>query len=131
MLFGTALSAAGALKRLFRRRYRFLVGRDAGGRFDRAMARSALAQGIPLWLVTLISLLYFRGDVLLLRIYASNAELLGAYSAGVQDLLEGAAILPGRDPGGRLPAAGSGQTADRERQRRWERLLVALLLGAR
>ncbi len=124
VLVGTSISAAAAFV-LFGRRYR-LIGRGAGGRFDRPTARAALAQGIPLWLVTLISLLYFRGDVLLMRIFVGNAEI-GAYSAAYK-IFEGAAILPGVIMAGAFPALARAH-GDPARQRRWERLLVATLLG--
>jgi O-antigen/teichoic acid export membrane protein len=124
VLAGTAVSAAAAFA-LFARRYH-LLGPGAGGRFDRAVAREALAQGIPLWLVTLISLLYFRGDVLLMRLFAGDAEI-GAYSAAYK-IFEGAAILPGVILAGAFPPLARAH-ADPARQRRWERLLVACLVA--
>jgi O-antigen/teichoic acid export membrane protein len=127
VLAGTAIAAAYGLSVLHRRYH--LFGAAAGGRFDRVVARSAIAEGIPLWLVTLISLLYFRGDVLLLRIYVSNAEL-GAYSAAYK-IFEGILIVPGVILAGAFPplARAHGANGDPERQRRWERLLVTMLLG--
>lgn len=127
VLAGTAIAAAYGLSVLHRRYH--LFGAAAGGRFDRGVARSAIAEGIPLWLVTLISLLYFRGDVLLLRIYVSNAEL-GAYSAAYK-IFEGVVIIPGVILAGVFPplARAHGAHGDSERQRRWERLLVTMLLG--
>jgi PST family polysaccharide transporter len=124
VLLGTALSAGSAFV-LFARRYH-LVGRDAGSRFDRQVARAALAQGIPLWLVTVISLLYFRGDVLLMRIYVGNAEI-GAYSAAYK-IFEGVAILPGVIMAGAFPPLARAH-GDPARQRRWERLLVLVLVA--
>jgi O-antigen/teichoic acid export membrane protein len=124
VLAGTAISAAGAFL-LFAWRYR-LIGRGTGSRFDRGVARAALAQGIPLWLVTLISLLYFRGDVLLMRIFVGDAEI-GAYSAAYK-IFEGVAILPGVIMAGAFPALARAH-GDPARQRRWERLLVTTLLG--
>jgi O-antigen/teichoic acid export membrane protein len=124
VLAGTSVSA-GAAFLLFAKRYR-LVGRGAGSRFDRDVARAALAQGIPLWMVTLISLLYFRGDVLLMRIFVGDAEI-GAYSAAYK-IFEGAGILPGVILAGAFPPLARAH-GDPARQRRWERLLVVMLLA--
>jgi O-antigen/teichoic acid export membrane protein len=124
VLAGTAISAAGAFL-LFARRYR-LIGTGAESGLDRPTARAALAQGIPLWLVTLISLLYFRGDVLLMRIFVGNAEI-GAYSAAYK-IFEGAAIVPGVIMAGAFPPLARAH-GDPGRQGRWERLLLATLVG--
>jgi O-antigen/teichoic acid export membrane protein len=124
VLAGTSVSAVAAFL-LLARRYR-LIGRSAGRRFDRHVAREALSQGIPLWLVTIISLLYFRGDVLLMRVFVGDAEI-GAYSAAYK-IFEGAAILPGVILAGAFPALARAHD-DPARQRRWERLLVATLVA--
>jgi O-antigen/teichoic acid export membrane protein len=124
VLAGTSISAVAAFV-LFARRYH-LVGRGAEGRFDRAVAREAMEQGIPLWLVTLISLLYFRGDVLLMRIFVGDAEI-GAYSAAYK-IFEGAAILPGVILAGAFPPLARAH-GDPARQRHWERLLLATLVA--
>ena len=75
--------------RLLRRGY----GLDAGtSRFDRALWRAAAGEALPLWLATLFSLLYFKGDVVILKAFAGNAEV-GAYSAAYK-IFEGLMIVP-------------------------------------
>ena len=124
VLLGTAISAACGVS-ILHRRYQVL-GQVGRGPLDRQVARSAIAQGIPLWLVTLVSLLYFRGDVLLMRIFVSNAEI-GAYSAAYK-IFEGMLIIPGAILAGAFPPLARAYD-DPPRQRRWERLLVIMLLG--
>jgi O-antigen/teichoic acid export membrane protein len=75
-----AVAGAGYGFALFRRRY----GRWTGGRgFDRALARRMLRQALPFWLAGLFSLIYSRGDVVILRFFAGDAEV-GAYRAAGQ-----------------------------------------------
>jgi O-antigen/teichoic acid export membrane protein len=100
---------------------------DMHGAFDRALAREAVREAVPLWLASLVSLLYFRGDVLLLRPLAGDAEL-GAYSAAYQ-LFDGTRIFPAILLAAFFPPLARAH-GDRERQRRWERLTVTVLLGA-
>ena len=54
--------------------------------------RRALVESAPIWVATLLGLLYFKIDVLILRAIAGDAEL-GAYSAAYK-VFEAAAILP-------------------------------------
>ncbi len=124
VLLGTAISAVCGVS-LLHRRYQVL-GQVVRGPLDREVAGSAIAQGIPLWLVTMISLLYFRGDVLLMRLFVSNAEI-GAYSAAYK-IFEGVLIIPGAILAGAFPPLARAH-GDPERQRHWERLLVMMLLG--
>jgi O-antigen/teichoic acid export membrane protein len=98
-----------------------------GGRFDRALARQALAEGFPIWLAGLLSLLYFRGDALLLRLLAGEAQL-GSYSAAFR-LFEGSMLVPAVLLMAVFPALARAQ-AEPARQRRWEARLLALLLSA-
>jgi O-antigen/teichoic acid export membrane protein len=98
---------------------------DAGG-FDRALARSALREALPLWLASLLSLLYFRGDTLLLWFFSGDAEL-GTYSAAYK-VLDGAMILPAILLSAMFPPLARAH-GDRERQARWERVVVTVLLA--
>jgi O-antigen/teichoic acid export membrane protein len=114
------------------RRYR-LLGPRAGdlagggsGTYDRALARSALREALPLWLASLLSMLYFRGDTLFLWFFSGAAEL-GAYSVAYK-VLEGAMILPAILLSAVFPPLARAH-GDRERQRRWERVVVTALLA--
>jgi O-antigen/teichoic acid export membrane protein len=104
-------------------RYR-LAGTTA---LDRALAREALGEGFPIWLAGLLSLLYFRGDALLLRLLAGEAEL-GAYSAAFK-LFEGTMLVPAVLLTAVFPPLARAH-GDRDRQRRWERTVLALLVLA-
>jgi O-antigen/teichoic acid export membrane protein len=103
-----------------------LVGRRPRGLapFDRALARAAAAEAFPLWLATLLSLLYFKGDVVLLRLYRGDAEV-GAYSAAYK-IFEGLMILPAVVLAATFPPLARAQG---QRRRRWEAALVAVLLA--
>jgi O-antigen/teichoic acid export membrane protein len=109
---------------ILRRRYDFprVVGAPA---FDRPLARRAISEAAPIWLATLLSLVYFKIDVVILRGFVGDAEL-GAYSA-VFKVFEALTIVPTI-----VMAAAFSPMArahgEPERQRRWERWLVALLL---
>jgi O-antigen/teichoic acid export membrane protein len=122
---GAMMAAAYAVS-VLRRRYGLLVAGD-GVAYDRALARSAVAEGVPLWAVTVVGMLYFKGDVIIMRAFVDDAEI-GAYSAAYK-IFESLTILAGI-----VLAAGFPQLVrahgDRDRQRRWETLLGALLLGA-
>jgi polysaccharide transporter, PST family len=108
--------------RLLRRGY----GLDVrAGRFDRELWRSAAGEALPLWLATLFSLLYFKGDVVVLKVFASDAEI-GAYSAAYK-IFEGLMIIPSVVLAATFPPLARAKN-DPERQRRWEAALVALLL---
>jgi polysaccharide transporter, PST family len=118
-----AMLAVGAYGlRLLRRGY----GLDVrAGRFDRELWRSAASEALPLWLATLFSLLYFKGDVVVLKVFASDAEI-GAYSAAYK-IFEGLMIVPSVVLAATFPPLARAKN-DPERQRRWEGALVALLL---
>jgi O-antigen/teichoic acid export membrane protein len=58
----------------------------------RSLARTAIRQAFPLWLATLMSLVYFKGDAVLLRLWAGDAAV-GSYSVAFK-LFEGTMILP-------------------------------------
>jgi len=72
-----------------------LLGRRYGpwtGPFDRALARRMLREALPFWLAGIFSLAYSRGDVVVLRALAGDAEV-GAYRAAGQ-LYDVAKTLP-------------------------------------
>jgi O-antigen/teichoic acid export membrane protein len=109
--------------RLLRRRY----GLDVrAGRFDAGLCRAAAGEALPLWLATLFSLLYFKGDVVILKAFAGNAEV-GAYSAAYK-IFEGLMIVPAVVLTATFPPLARAKD-DPARQRRWEAALVVLLLA--
>ena len=108
--------------RLLRRGYG--LGADTG-KFDRQLWRAAAGEALPLWLATLFSLLYFKGDVVILKAFAGNAEV-GAYSAAYK-IFEGLMIVPSVVLAATFPPLARAK-GDPERQRRWEVALAALLL---
>ena len=109
--------------RLLRRGY----GLDArAGKFDRDLWRAAAGEALPLWLATLFSLLYFKGDVVILKAFSSNAEV-GAYSAAYK-IFEGLMIVPAVVLAATFPPLARAK-GNPERQRRWEAALVMLLLA--
>jgi PST family polysaccharide transporter len=59
---------------------------------DRALARVALRESLPIWFAGLLSILYFKVDTLFLQSMAGVAEL-GAYGAAYK-FFEGAMIVP-------------------------------------
>ena len=91
-----------------------------------AAIRQALAESAPIWVATLLGLLYFKIDVLILRAIAGDAEL-GAYSAAYK-VFEAAAILPTVVMAAGLPPLARAHR-DPARRRHWERLLAAVLLA--
>jgi O-antigen/teichoic acid export membrane protein len=109
--------------RLLRRGYGIGTGTS---KFDGALARAAASEAIPLWLASLFSLLYFKGDVVILRAFASNAEV-GAYSAAYK-IFEGVMIVPAVVLAAAFPPLARAKN-DPARQRRWEAALVVLLLA--
>ena len=122
LLGGMAASAAYGLWVLHRR---YGLGIQSGV-FDRKLARTAVGEAFPLWLAGLFSLLYFKGDVVILKAFAGDAEI-GAYSAAYK-IFEGLMILPAVLLAATFPplARARNQPA---KQRRWEAALVTLLLA--
>jgi O-antigen/teichoic acid export membrane protein len=110
---------------IIRGRYRLLAPVD-GRSVDRALARVALREALPIWLAGLLSFLYFKGDTVLLRLLAGDAEL-GAYS-GAYKIFEGSMLLPNILLSASFPLLARVH-GDRERQRRWETSIVVVLLG--
>ncbi|HEX3901371.1 MAG TPA: flippase [Polyangia bacterium] len=96
------------------------------GKFDRDLWRAAAGEALPLWFATLFSLLYFKGDVVILKAFSSNAEV-GAYSAAYK-IFEGSMIVPAVVLAATFPPLARAK-GDPERQRRWEAALVMLLLA--
>ena len=119
MMAQRPLRAAPAAARLRARR-----ARPAGSIVE--LWRAAAAEALPLWLATLFSLLYFKGDVVILKAFAGNAEV-GAYSAAYK-IFEGLMIVPSVVLAATFPPLARAK-GDPERQRRWEVALVALLLA--
>ncbi len=95
------------------------------GPLDRALARAAAAEAFPLWLAGLLSLLYFKGDVVILKAFAGDAEI-GAYSAAYK-IFEGLMILPAVLLAATFPPLARARN-QRDKQRRWEAALTTLLL---
>jgi O-antigen/teichoic acid export membrane protein len=120
-----ALGGAGYGLFILRRHYG-LPALAARAAFDRALARTARAQALPLWLASLLSLLYFRGDVVLLRLIAGDAEL-GAYSAAYKPF-EGCMALPAVLLAALFPRLARAH-GDHQRQRGLERRVVATLVA--
>jgi PST family polysaccharide transporter len=106
---------------MLRHRYRLLPAP-----FDRALARQAAREALPLGIASLLSLLYFKGDVLLLWLLTSDAEL-GAYGAAYK-FFEGSMILPSILLAAAFPPLARAH-GDRQRQDRWERAILGPLLG--
>jgi O-antigen/teichoic acid export membrane protein len=121
LLAGLVASAGYGLW-VLRRRYGIGV---RTGSFDGMLARSAAAEAFPLWLAGLLSLLYFKGDVVILKVFSGDAEI-GAYSAAYK-IFEGLMILPAVVLAATFPPLARANN-QREKQRRWEVALVALLL---
>lgn len=90
------------------------------------LARAAFAEALPLWLATLLSLLYFKGDVVILKIFATDAEI-GAYSAAYK-VFEGLMMVPAVVLAATFTPLARAK-GDPERQRRWEGGLVLVLLA--
>jgi O-antigen/teichoic acid export membrane protein len=109
---------------LLRRRYG--LGLRPSEHWVPAAARSAFAEAFPLWLATLLSLLYFKGDVVILKIFSTDAEI-GAYSAAYK-VFEGVMIVPAVVLAATFTPLARAK-ADPEHQRRWETGLVAVLLA--
>ncbi len=109
--------------RLLRRRYD--PAPQAGVRPPPGLAAAAFAEALPLWLATLLSLLYFKGDVVILKIFSTDAEI-GAYSAAYK-VFEGLMIVPAVVLAATFSPLARAKE-DPDRQRRWEGALVGVLL---
>jgi O-antigen/teichoic acid export membrane protein len=107
-----------------RGRYGLLATGDQGS-YDPALARSSLRNGLPIWLASLVSLLYFKGDTLFLKSFSGDAAL-GIYSAAYQ-IFEGSAMLPAILLAAAFPPLARAHL-DPQRQRQWERLVSSVLL---
>ena len=125
ILVGTFLAAVYGLA-LLRARYRLptLLQR---GTFDRDLARTALREALPLWLATLMSLVYFKGDTVLLR-WLTNDATVGAYAAAFK-IFEGTMIVPSVLLAAFFPVLVRAGQSDHRERRRTELELGALLLG--
>jgi O-antigen/teichoic acid export membrane protein len=122
ILAGTLAAGLYALV-VLRRGYRVLGSNQR--LYDPALARAALRGGFPIWLAGLVSMLYFRGDTVLLKLYSGDA-VLGVYSAAYQ-IFEGSALLPAIVLAAAFPPLARAHL-HRERQRQWELLIVSVLL---
>lgn len=93
------------------------------------LTAAAFAEALPLWLATLLSLLYFKGDVVILKIFSTDAEI-GAYSAAYK-VFEGLMIVPAVVLAATFTPLARAK-GDAVHQRRWESgvVLVLLALGA-
>jgi PST family polysaccharide transporter len=89
------------------------------------MARVAVRQSLPIFLAGLFSMLYFKGDTVLLRWLRTDEEV-GAYGAAYK-LFEGSQLLPAVLMSVAFPPLARAR-GDARRRRRWERLVAAALL---
>ena len=123
-----AIAAAVAGLTVIRRGYR-LPTPFHGGPFDRRLARAAIREALPLWLAGLMSLVYFKGDAVLLRVFAGDAAV-GSYSAAYK-IFEATMILPSIILAASFPALVRAQRDDPARGRRseWGLGLGLLSLG--
>lgn len=111
---------------ILRRRYR-LPTPFHGGSFDRRLARAASGEALPLWLATLMSLVYFKGDTVLLRFFAGDAAI-GSYSAAYK-IFEATMILPSIIMAASFPGLVRAEVDDPARGRRSELGLGMALLA--
>ena len=106
-----------------------LLGRGYGpwtGALDRGLARRMLREALPFWVAGLLSLTYARGDVVILRALAGDAEV-GAYRAAGQ-LFDVAKNLPAVVMTAMFPQLARYFRHARDRLRRTERGLTGSLL---
>lgn len=97
-------------------------------RRDLGLARAAVREALPLWLATLMSLVYFKGDTLLLRAFVGDAAV-GSYSAAYK-IFEATMILPSIVLAAWFPAlVRADAERDPERHARVELRLGGALLG--
>jgi O-antigen/teichoic acid export membrane protein len=122
-----ALAAAAWGLVVVRRRYRLPLPFERGT-FDRRLARAAFGEALPLWLATLMSVVYFKGDAILLRLFAGDAAV-GSYSAAYK-LFEATMIVPSVVLAAWFPAlVRADEGRDAARRVRVELRLGAALLG--
>jgi O-antigen/teichoic acid export membrane protein len=108
---------------LVHRRARLL---DSGrGAYDPALARAAARSGLPIFLAGLVSMMYFKGDTVILKAVCGDT-VLGVYSAAYL-FFEGSQLVPAIVLAAAFPQL-SRAHLDRERQRQWERLVSSVLL---
>jgi O-antigen/teichoic acid export membrane protein len=122
-----SLAGAACAVLLLRWRYGLFSAGFSLSSGGRRVGRSALAESLPLWLITLASVLYARIDIVLLRMLAGAAEV-GAYSAADR-LCDSVYVLPGVILAAAFPPLARAH-ADRALRRRWELLLATLLIAA-
>jgi O-antigen/teichoic acid export membrane protein len=94
--------------------------------FDPDIARAARREASALWVAGLLSTLYFRCDVILLRAFRGDAEV-GVYSAAYR-LFEAVMIVPSVVLAVTFPRLARFD-ADRRRQARFQAALAASLLA--
>jgi PST family polysaccharide transporter len=105
---------------------RRVLPRLARTTYDPVLGRTALREAIPMWLATLLSLLYFKGDVFLLRHYSGDA-VVGDYSVAYK-VFEGLMVFPMVVFSAALaPLARAND--DPARRHRWERSLALAMLA--
>jgi O-antigen/teichoic acid export membrane protein len=124
LLLGTLASAACGLSFLAGR-YRLLRW-PHGQAFDLSLARAAVTESAPIWLATLLSLVYFKVDVLIVRALAGDT-VLGAYSAAYK-VFEAVMIFPSVVMSAVFSPLVRAHD-DPRRRRRGELAVAALLLG--
>jgi O-antigen/teichoic acid export membrane protein len=120
-----SLAAAGCMVALIRRHYPAISGRVAAP--DPELARSAAREGLPLWAITAVTLLYSRGDILMMRLFV-DTPTIGAYSAA-DKVFEGVSMVTGVMLAALFPPLARAHH-EPDAQRRWERLVAGLLLAA-
>jgi O-antigen/teichoic acid export membrane protein len=123
VLAGVAVTAVYGIV-LLRRRYG--LGLRTSPRGSPGAACGAFTEAFPLWLATLLSLLYFKGDIVILKVFSTDAEI-GAYSAAYK-VFEGLMIVPAVVLAATFTPLARAK-ADPQRQQRWEAGLVAVLLA--
>jgi O-antigen/teichoic acid export membrane protein len=121
-----SVAAAGTGITMLRRRYR-LPTPLGGAAFDARLARAAIREALPLWLATLMSLVYFKGDAVLLRLFAGDAAV-GSYSAAYK-IFEATMILPSIVLAASFPTLVRAHDQDSSQRRRSEVGLGTALLG--
>jgi polysaccharide transporter, PST family len=103
-----------------------LLPRCTAASYDPVLGRKALRQALPMWLATVLSLLYFKGDVFVLRHYCGDA-VVGEYSVAYK-VFEGLMVFPTVVFSAALaPLARAND--DPGRRRRWELSLAGAMLA--